>query len=213
MKPYAKEASKKPVMVSFGHRPRSASRTFHPATMKFRLRHGELAMVGGKDTYGFGLPVSILEKILHAPKLEMHGMSPPPGTGHDAQENPEREMELRRTIDPHELFTLPEQSTDSNQKKNVPTSNHDRDEIERNFVEIGDDEHEMLPQQNSLAKDSWVSQTQHSLELQRTEKHISKTNKKGKLAPVSKKISVFSFFFFLILYFFIFYFYLFIRLI
>ncbi len=33
---YAKESKQKPVICSFGHRPKSASRTFNPATMKFR---------------------------------------------------------------------------------------------------------------------------------------------------------------------------------
>jgi hypothetical protein len=33
-RPYAMESSLKPVMSSFGHRPKSASRTFNPATMK-----------------------------------------------------------------------------------------------------------------------------------------------------------------------------------
>jgi hypothetical protein len=57
-------------MTSFGHRPSSASRTFHPATMKVRLRHGEIAKSDKKAvTTGFGLPVAILSKLLHAPKL------------------------------------------------------------------------------------------------------------------------------------------------
>lgn len=66
---YAQEAKLKPVMVSFGHRPRSASRTFHPATMKFRLQHGQIlpSLNGGKT--GVGLPVSVLKKVLHAPKI------------------------------------------------------------------------------------------------------------------------------------------------
>lgn len=71
VRPYAKEAKMKPVLCSFGHRPRSASRTFHPATMKFRLKHGEIAS-GGDDVRrktGFGLPVSVLAQVLKAPKL------------------------------------------------------------------------------------------------------------------------------------------------
>lgn len=70
VRPYAKEAKMKPVLCSFGHRPRSASRTFHPATMRFRLKHGEIAQ-GGDNVYktGFGLPVSVLAQVLKAPKL------------------------------------------------------------------------------------------------------------------------------------------------
>ena len=70
VRPYAKEAKMKPVLCSFGHRPRSASRTFHPATMKFRLKHGEIARGGDNvNKTGFGLPVSVLSQVLHAPKL------------------------------------------------------------------------------------------------------------------------------------------------
>ena len=70
VRPYAQEAKMKPVLCSFGHRPRSASRTFHPATMKFRLRHGEIAH-GGDNVLktGFGLPVSVLAQVLHAPRI------------------------------------------------------------------------------------------------------------------------------------------------
>jgi hypothetical protein len=70
VRPYAKEAKMKPILCSFGHRPRSASRTFHPATMKFRLKHGEIAR-GGDNVHktGFGLPVSVLAQVLKAPKL------------------------------------------------------------------------------------------------------------------------------------------------
>lgn len=67
---YAKEAKMKPIICSFGHRPSSASRTFHPATMKFRLKHGEIASVGNNPSKtGFGLPVTILKQVLYAPKI------------------------------------------------------------------------------------------------------------------------------------------------
>ena len=67
---YAKEAKMKPVICSFGHRPSSASRTFHPATMKFRLKHGEIVSVGNNSSKtGFGLPVTILKQVLYAPKI------------------------------------------------------------------------------------------------------------------------------------------------
>jgi hypothetical protein len=42
LKVYAKEARLKPIICSFGHRPSSASRTFHPATMRLKLKHGEI---------------------------------------------------------------------------------------------------------------------------------------------------------------------------
>lgn len=70
VRPYAREAKMKPILCSFGHRPRSASRTFHPATMKFRLKHGEIARGGDNASKtGFGLPVSVLAQVLKAPKL------------------------------------------------------------------------------------------------------------------------------------------------
>jgi len=69
MRPYAMEAKMKPVLCSFGHRPRSASRTFHPATMKFRLKHGEIASNLDSNKTGVGLPVATLAKVLKAPKI------------------------------------------------------------------------------------------------------------------------------------------------
>lgn len=36
MAPYAMQAKMKPTVVTFGHRPRSANLTFHPATMRIR---------------------------------------------------------------------------------------------------------------------------------------------------------------------------------
>eukprot|EP01038_Epipyxis_sp_PR26KG_P005146 gene5146-7166_t len=88
MRPYAKEAKMKPILVSFGHRPRSASRTFHPATMKFRLKHGEIAKIDNPSRTGFGLPVAALAKILKAPKIEIpieseHGKESPSMTSAD----------------------------------------------------------------------------------------------------------------------------------
>lgn len=68
MAPYAKEAKSKPIIVSFGHRPRSASRTFHPASMRFKLKHSEVVKTRGEQS-GFGLPVAVLSKVLIAPKI------------------------------------------------------------------------------------------------------------------------------------------------
>jgi len=42
VEPYRKESSSKPVIVTFGHRPSSASLTFCPGTMRVRLRHGQI---------------------------------------------------------------------------------------------------------------------------------------------------------------------------
>jgi hypothetical protein len=69
VKPYAKEAKSKPIICSFGHRPRSASRTFHPATMKFRLKHGEILPTTDSKKTNVGLPVAVLAKVLHAPHI------------------------------------------------------------------------------------------------------------------------------------------------
>lgn len=70
---YAKEAMCKPIMCSFGHRPRSASRVFNPSTMKFRLRHNEIISAGNSTKTGCGLPVAVLQKLLHAPKINYPG--------------------------------------------------------------------------------------------------------------------------------------------
>lgn len=72
MKPYRDESTRNPVMCSFGHRPSSASRTFHPSTMNFRLQHEEVAAVAGKGQSGFGLQPAVLAKLLHAPHLDSH---------------------------------------------------------------------------------------------------------------------------------------------
>jgi hypothetical protein len=69
VKAYANETKFKPVICSFGHRPRSASRTFHPATMKFRLRHGEIVKKEDEAKTGFGLSVAVLNQVLHAPRV------------------------------------------------------------------------------------------------------------------------------------------------
>jgi len=70
VKTYAKETKKKPHMVSFGHRPSSASRTFNPGTMKIRMKHNELARAPAEGKFEFGLSVGILGKLLKAPHIE-----------------------------------------------------------------------------------------------------------------------------------------------
>lgn len=70
---YANESKAKPVLVSFGHRPKSASRTFHPSTMKFRLKQGEILpstqALNQQQKKRVGLPVAVLAKVLHAPPI------------------------------------------------------------------------------------------------------------------------------------------------
>ncbi len=65
-KPYRDASQANPTMCSFGHRPSSASRTFHPATMVFRLKKGEVAKP--VDTGRFGLTPANLAKVITAPK-------------------------------------------------------------------------------------------------------------------------------------------------
>ena len=73
-RPYAAEAHQKPVVRSFGHRPSSASRTFNPATMKVRLRHGSVArQEKPAHATGYGIPVAVLTKVLNAPALPRFG--------------------------------------------------------------------------------------------------------------------------------------------
>ena len=101
MKPYRDESTRNPIMCSFGHRPRSASRTFHPSTMKVRLRHEEVAAVADQGKNGFGLQPAVLAKLLHAPPLshdqgegdsKSRGSAPPSGWE-----------------DPHNLFLSPDE--------------------------------------------------------------------------------------------------------
>ena len=67
---YAKESKQRPIICSFGHRPKSASRTFNPATMKTRLRHGEVVKVSSPNKSGFGLPLTVLKRVMKAPRLK-----------------------------------------------------------------------------------------------------------------------------------------------
>ena len=99
MKPYREQSNTNPIMCSFGHRPKSASRTFHPGTMKIRLTKGEIAQPARNGRNGFGLPPSILSKLLHAPKI-YH-------PGEEFQDDiPTNEKSLS---DPHNLFLSNEQ--------------------------------------------------------------------------------------------------------
>lgn len=98
MAPYAKQAQAKPVIVSFGHRPRSASRTFHPATMKFRLKHSEIVRPQAEGKFGFGLPASVLASVLRAPSLKHEPML--------AQGVDNTTIASAGSRDPHNLFTL-----------------------------------------------------------------------------------------------------------
>ena len=74
-RPYFQAAILKPTMTSFGHRPKSGSRTFNPATMKIHLNHDEIVKTNSNDNNktSFGIPVSTLAKLLHTPKLPNFG--------------------------------------------------------------------------------------------------------------------------------------------
>jgi len=105
MKPYREQSNRNPVMCSFGHRPRSASRTFHPGTMRIRLRKNEIAdpLEGGKS--GFGLPPSTLSQILHAPRVHRPGEELDDDTD-GTRTDPRTSGEM---YDPHDLFLPNEQ--------------------------------------------------------------------------------------------------------
>ena len=110
VRPYVKEAKMKPVLCSFGHRPRSASRTFHPATMKFRLKHGEIAKAEDPNTTGFGLPVHVLGKILKSDKLH-HTDEPLDSEGNPLSPNAGQQQNLEeesKKDDYFDLFFAPE---------------------------------------------------------------------------------------------------------
>lgn len=107
LKPYASEAKMKPIICSFGHRPKSASRTFHPATMKFRLRHSEIAKITSNTQTGFGLPVAVLAKVLHAPQIR------PPSAAENFVDDTISEPTLgsyhnRNAIEYSDMFLSPE---------------------------------------------------------------------------------------------------------
>jgi len=118
VRPYAKESKMKPTVCSFGHRPSSASRTFHPATMKFRLKHGEIAPTGDNPTKtGFGLPVSVLKQVLYAPKIHsVPPMSPNNSTIADSADLISDNRDLFFSADEEQSMfgtTLPTKATDS----------------------------------------------------------------------------------------------------
>lgn len=73
VEPYRKESSSKPMIVSFGHRPSSASLTFCPGTMQVRLRHGQVVQKPSPGKSSFGLSSSVLHQLLHAPRLPRPG--------------------------------------------------------------------------------------------------------------------------------------------
>lgn len=67
-KPYRDAAKMNPSVCSFGHRPSSASRTFHPSTMAVRLKKGQIVKPGENGKSGFGLTPANLAKVIKAPK-------------------------------------------------------------------------------------------------------------------------------------------------
>ena len=107
---YAKETKKKPVIVSFGHRPSSASRVFNPGTMRIKMKHDEIAKAPrDKNKFDFGLPVGVLGKILRAPSIKA------PGSMADEDED----ITLGHRVgeyDPHDLFSLPPDSPNASSR-------------------------------------------------------------------------------------------------
>lgn len=103
---YAKETKKKPVIVSFGHRPRSASRVFNPGTMRVKMKHDEIAKApSDHNKFQFGLPVGILGKILKAPHINN------PNSLADEDVSQQESLESAHELDdPHDLFSLPPDS-------------------------------------------------------------------------------------------------------
>lgn len=142
---YAQESKLKPVMCSFGHRPRSASRTFHPATMRFRLKHGQILPSVTDGRTGIGLPVVVLKQVLHAPKIA-HNLA-------ETMEGINHEEELgsaggAKTIDYSDLFLSQEQHADlfkPNSNPQFKRRQHSKGKLEP--LDLG-------PQQS---KASWVS--------------------------------------------------------
>ncbi len=102
------QTNRAPTMSSFGHRPTSASRTFHPATMKVLLKKGEIAKPNANGSNGFGLTPSILSKILQTPKLQTE-QEAIEFEHEELREQVRREQEIKRQQrareDPHHLFS------------------------------------------------------------------------------------------------------------
>mmetsp|Transcript_18953 Transcript_18953/g.19692 ORF Transcript_18953/g.19692 Transcript_18953/m.19692 type:complete len:762 (-) Transcript_18953:46-2331(-) len=120
MKPYREQSNTNPIMCSFGHRPKSASRTFNPGTMKIRLKKNEIAESAPNGRNGFGLPPSVLSKLLHAPKI-YH-----PGEEFD-------DPKSNSLYDPHDLF-LPNEDIFNSKK-----SKKDNDAfLQSNSLKVGE---------------------------------------------------------------------------
>jgi hypothetical protein len=171
MKPYAKESNKKPIMSSFGHRPTSASRTFHPATMNVRLKHSEVAKAHpNQDKTGFGIPVAVLSKILHAPRI-------PKSLFEDAEE---QTQVTKNTLDPHCLFSDPIGETPATSSsfdfENTTDDNVLRSNSAKSTSKLNN---------NPLNKPSWVSQNSGSQITNKKKKSKGK-NISAKLSPMSQ---------------------------
>jgi hypothetical protein len=127
----------KPVICSFGHRPSSASRTFHPATMKLRLKHGEIIKTTMSATSsqslpnskapsqtGCGLSVAVLSKLLYAPKLyhtdegaSEDALNSLFGNNSDASQRLHSKSApgtmAHNVFDPNDLFSMPSQEVNA----------------------------------------------------------------------------------------------------
>lgn len=110
---YAKETKKKPVIVSYGHRPRSASRVFNPGTMRIKMKHDEVAKAPkDHNKFDFGLPVGVLGKILRAPSIKAPGSTVDDDDSHaqGLRSDTIDDQESAHQYDPHDLFSLPPDS-------------------------------------------------------------------------------------------------------
>lgn len=166
---YARETKFKPVIRSFGHRPRSASRTFHPATMRFKLKHGEIMKKEDESRVGFGLSVAVLSQVLSAP--------PVPRPGDDLKELEEQE----RAAKEKEML---------NQSGGVYSdSNRERQEDIHNLFLSEDDQNQLFSNTklhhrgNKLgggdkSVQSWVSSAAEEKALKQKEKVEARKNEK-----------------------------------
>lgn len=184
VKVYANEAKLKPKVCSFGHRPRSASRTFHPSTMKFKLRHGEVVSANPSDGSNgnksrVGLPVAVLAKVLKAPRLYRPGEEMQEIEEQDrAEMERQQQQQQQAQTSKHFLHSYDSNSVENN---NSYGNNEQKDysdlffskEEEKEIFTVGQASHRSWDGNTSIA----------SMDSKR--KNMKKNNKNKKLDPVS----------------------------
>jgi hypothetical protein len=137
MKPYREQSNTNPVMCSFGHRPKSASRTFHPGTMKIRLSKGEIAQPAVNGRNGFGLPPSVLLKLLHAPKIHHPGEEYQEEGGDEEGGGGVEGDGTMSLYDPHHLFLSNDQIFNDGQSPNPPGHSHKKKSSMKKLQPLG----------------------------------------------------------------------------